>query len=49
MNLLMKWATTVYGRKANYDRIKAEVKIIVESEKQRIASNPQLSHLLNKH
>lgn len=35
--------------KANYDRVKAEVKMIVESEKQRIASNPQLSHLLNKH
>lgn len=35
--------------KANYDRIKAEVKMIVESEKRRIAEDPQLCHLLNKH
>ncbi len=33
--------------KANYDRIKAEVRMIVSSEKQRIASDPALCHLLN--
>lgn len=34
--------------KANYDRIKAEVRMIVADEKQRIANDPALSHLLKQ-